>query len=256
MRRNSSQDSEGSDAHVSKTTTTTTTTSSSTPTYSGQRASQQMSAVEGALGGQRSFLPPEIMAIVVPSLKVGASAGACGLFAGATAGILRGAPPFFFSIFAGGQWFALGSSYYASRLVAINAMGGEEKLSPGDKIKASAFAGGFAGTLGGLLRGPRNIVPGAIVFSVLGAGGQAYANRRAAKAEVESSADKNGFWAKWSPITQLSDEDYEKLLEERLLRVEADIAIIDDHIKQLRDSETQAQQDNHGESGKDKSSQV
>ncbi|KAK4224767.1 hypothetical protein QBC38DRAFT_370308 [Podospora fimiseda] len=240
MKRNSPQDPEVHDNHH----------------YSGQRAPQQMPAVEGISGGQRSFLPPEIMAIVVPSLKVGASAGACGLFAGAAAGILQGAPPVFFSVIAGGQWFALGTSYYASRLVAFNAMGGEEKLSPGDKTKASALAGGFAGTLGGLLRGPRNIVPGAIFMSALGAGGQAYANRRAAKAEVESSTDKKGFWAKWSPITQLSDEDYEKLLEERLLRVEADIAIMDDHIKQLRESESAATEGKQSESGNGKPGQV
>lgn len=83
------------------------------------------------------------------------------------------------------------------------------------------------------------------MFSVLGAGGQAYTNRREAKAEP--SADNKGFWAKWSPITQLSDEDYEKLLEERLLRVEADISIIDDHIKHLRDSENHAKQDSQDE---------
>ncbi|KAK4167571.1 hypothetical protein QBC43DRAFT_310991 [Cladorrhinum sp. PSN259] len=242
-----SQDSnQGSDAHTS--TSVTTTTSPSTPTYPAQRASPRVPAVEGASGSQRSFLPPEIMAIVVPSLKVGASAGACGLFAGAAAGIIRSAPPVFFAAVAGGQWFTLGSSYWASRLAAFNAMGGEARLSSGDKVKASAFAGGFAGTLGGLLRGPRNILPGAIVFSVLGAGGQAFANRRAAKAESETSTDKKGVWAKWSPITQLSDEDYEKLLEERLLRVEADIAVIDDHIKKLRDSEHQANQGEQGES--------
>ena len=86
------------------------------------------------------------------------------------------------------------------------------------------------------------------MFSVLGAGGQAYANRREAKAE--SSADNKSFWAKWSPVTQLSDEDYEKLLEERLLRVEADISIIDDHIKNLRDSENHAKQDSQDEPGK------
>ncbi|KAK0736893.1 hypothetical protein B0T21DRAFT_363975 [Apiosordaria backusii] len=191
---------------------------------------------------QRQFLPPEVMDIVVASLKVGGSAGACGLFIGGAAGILRGAPPVFFSLVAGGQWFALGSSYWAARLMAFNALGGEEKMTSGDKLKGSAFAGAFSGIVGGSLRGPRNIIPGAVVCSLLGVGGQAYANRREAKQrEAEKDPSKNkGFWhSSWSPITALSDQDYVNLLEEKLLRVEADIALIDDRIKQLRESDNQ-----------------
>ncbi|KAK4195576.1 hypothetical protein QBC40DRAFT_269179 [Triangularia verruculosa] len=194
---------------------------------------------------QRQFLPPEVMDIVVPSLRVGGSAGACGLFMGGAAGIIRGAPPVWFSLVAGGQWFTLGTSYWAARLVAFNALGGEEKLTFGDKIKGSALAGAFSGLVGGSLRGPRNIIPGAIVCSLLGVGGQAFANRREAKRkEAEKDPSKNkGFWhSSWSPITALSDQDYITMLEEKLLRVEADIALIDDRIKQLRDSDSQREE--------------
>lgn len=38
----------------------------------------------------------------------------------------------------------------------------------------------------------------------------------------------------WSPMQVLSDEDYEKMMQEKLLRVEADIAMIDDKIAALR----------------------
>lgn len=190
---------------------------------------------------QRQLLPQEVMDIVVPSLKVGGSAGACGLFMGGAAGILRGAPPVFFSLIAGGQWFALGSSYWAARLVAFNALGGEDKITPGDKLKGSTFAGAVSGVVGGSIRGPRNIIPGAIVCSLLGAGGQAFANRREAKqkeAEKDPSKNKRFWHSSWSPITALSDQDYVNLLEEKLLRVEADIALIDDRIRELREADS------------------
>ena len=75
------------------------------------------------------------------------------------------------------------------------------------------------------------------MFSLFGAGGQVIVNWRAARAASNPSTLGKGFWSRWSPLTRLSDQDYEKILEERLLRVEADIAIVDDHIKELRESE-------------------
>jgi hypothetical protein len=47
-----------------------------------------------------------------------------------------------------------------------------------------------------------------------------------------------------SPMQVLSDEDYEKMMQEKLLRVEADIAMIDDKIAALRKQaiEKEAQQ--------------
>ena len=35
---------------------------------------------------------------------------------------------------------------------------------------------------------------------------------------------------KWSPMKVLSDEDYESMLKERLLRIEAEIALLDEEI--------------------------
>jgi chromosome condensin MukBEF MukE localization factor len=40
--------------------------------------------------------------------------------------------------------------------------------------------------------------------------------------------------SKWSPMQVLSDEDYEKMMQEKLLRVEADIAMVDDKIEALK----------------------
>lgn len=145
----------------------------------------------------------------------------------------------------------------ATRLVALKRYGQDGEPTPTEKLKASTMAGSVAGTLGGMLSecwqtmwasdvltvqgGPRNILPGALMFSLFGAGGQAIVNWRTARAANKpSTPDKEGFWSRWSPLTPLSDQDYEKILEERILRVDADIAIVDDHIKELRESESQA----------------
>lgn len=39
---------------------------------------------------------------------------------------------------------------------------------------------------------------------------------------------------KWSPLTVLSDEDYGNMLKEKLLRVEAEIALVDEEMERLR----------------------
>lgn len=208
-----------------------------------QRPSEQASrkALEGpeneGPARPRHFLPPELMEIIVPSLKVGAATGTVGLFTGAVAGIVRSAPTLLFSIASGGQLFVLGSSYYASRLTALKVFRGDEEILPADKLKASTFAGGFAGLCGGLLRGPRNIIPGAIMFSLFGAGGQFVANKLDRRPRTDSGPNQGFLHSKWSPVTFLSDQEYEKILEEKLLRVETEIALVDDHIKALRDTE-------------------
>ena len=42
---------------------------------------------------------------------------------------------------------------------------------------------------------------------------------------------------KWSPMKKLSDEEYGNLLKERLLRIEADIALVDEELEKLRSEE-------------------
>jgi hypothetical protein len=137
-------------------------------------------------------------------------------------------------------------------------------------------AGGVAGSVAGVLSecpqvhacqaytdnvlgGPRNIFPGALIFSLFGAGGQVFANWWTAEAAKVPANSAGGFWSKYNPITKLSDQDYEKILEEQLLRVEADIAITDDRIKELVESEsrtkdqetTQAERSNRTSPGKE-----
>ncbi|KAK0623491.1 hypothetical protein B0T14DRAFT_179959 [Immersiella caudata] len=190
---------------------------------------------------ERTLLPPELMAIVTPSLKVGAVTGTLGLFTGAAAGIIRSAPPALFSVVMGGQMFILGSSYYASRLVALKAFRGEDGIRPVDKLKASALAGGIAGTVGGAIRGPKNIMPGMIFFSLFGGAGQLVVNAISWNTKPDDeSATESFLKSKWSPVTFLTDEEYRKILDEKLLRVDVEIALVDDNIKELRAAEGQS----------------
>jgi hypothetical protein len=54
-----------------------------------------------------------------------------------------------------------------------------------------------------------------------------------------SSEPSKGFLrSKWSPVTYLSDQEYEKILQEKLLRVDAEIAVVDDTIREIRGAQS------------------
>ncbi|POS79040.1 hypothetical protein DHEL01_v202554 [Diaporthe helianthi] len=115
-----------------------------------------------------------------------------------------------------------------TREIAMAIYGPEHNVTPAQKVGASAIAGAVSVVpFGLLLRGPRSVIPGSVLFSLLGAGGQSALNRWPGS---ETSAKKSNGWftSKWSPMTKLSDEEYKVMLEEKILRVEADLAILDE----------------------------
>ncbi|KAK1979703.1 hypothetical protein LZ30DRAFT_725373 [Colletotrichum cereale] len=182
---------------------------------------------------RRGLLPPGLVDLMGPPLKVGALTGTIGMFSGIAAGIVRDSTPALFALASGIQWFALGSSYWLSRTVVMSAWGGEGKLSNSSKIQASAIAGGTAGMVGGLIRGPKNIVPGVIVFSLIGGTGQAFYNSMQDRPEV-TEKKKSFFESSWSPLKKLSDDEYREMIDEKMLKIDAEIALIDDKLVELR----------------------
>lgn len=82
------------------------------------------------------------------------------------------------------------------------------------------------------------LVPGAIIFSLLGYFGQSVFNRvdawqlenaqSATKPLMQRMAD-----SKWIPLRALSDQEYRDMLSEKLLGIEAEIALLDDKIEEL-----------------------
>ncbi|KAI0546255.1 hypothetical protein F4679DRAFT_558415 [Xylaria curta] len=177
----------------------------------------------------------ELWQIAAKSLQTGMVTGGIGLVVGAGSGIVRSAPPTLFAVFAGLQWFALGSSYMASRDLLHHAWGGEENMSSSDLVKASGVAGGISGMVGGMIRGPRNILPGMLFFGTLGAG-TSYVSQLT---RGDDSKPKTSWLdSKWSPMQRLSDRDYMNKIEEKILRLNAEIAIIDDNVASLKSSQS------------------
>ncbi|CAL3969349.1 unnamed protein product [Diplocarpon coronariae] len=190
---------------------------------------------------RQNDLPPELLEIIVPALEVGGVSGMCGLVVGGFTGIIRSSTPVLFALVSGIQWSVLGATFWASRRTVLHAWGKEE-LTPKEKISASTIAGGFAGTAGGLLRGRKNVIPGAIMFTLFGATGQALYNMADARvSKLSELPEKNlkDSWlnSKWSPMKVLSDAEYETMLQEKLLRVNAQIALVDESIEALRGQE-------------------
>lgn len=98
------------------------------------------------------------------------------------------------------------------------------------------------------------------MFAVFGAGGQALYNRldaqhleEAGKEEVVDGKGKGwkGSWldSKWSPMKVLSDAEYEDMLQEKLLKVNAEIALVDESIEALRGQERELQMKEMKEKG-------
>lgn len=75
---------------------------------------------------------------------------------------------------------------------------------------------------------------------VLGAGGQAVSNKLAAREPTPASkAGSKQDWlsSKWSPLTPLTDKEYENMLQEKILKLDAEIAMVDDNIAVLREKQ-------------------
>jgi hypothetical protein len=186
---------------------------------------------------------------------------------GAFYGTLRTQIPVLFAVVSGAQCFAIGTTFWMTRTTILHQTGllnwwnftrgaplyPRDDLNPSlsDKVRASTIAGAFTGcSLGILLRGPRNVIPGTIMFTLFGWSGQKgynYLDKRNSQ-ELREQAQLKAMGedrpketlvqkfakSKWSPMSVLTDEQYEDMLQEKLLKVEAEIAIIDERIEGVK----------------------
>ncbi|UKZ79459.1 hypothetical protein TrVFT333_007214 [Trichoderma virens FT-333] len=178
---------------------------------------------------KRGILPPEIIDLMVAPVKVGTWTGAAGVLAGVAGAIARDTSPVASGAVTGFQWFALGGSFWS-----VRAMGGDEQVRPVDKTIASTIGGSAAGAVAGLIRGPGKIVPAMAMWGVLGAGGQIVANGLSNRKPKVKDENDSWFRSKWSPLKKLTDQEYIDMMEEKILRVDVDIALIDDRIAELK----------------------
>ncbi|KAF2838143.1 hypothetical protein M501DRAFT_936155, partial [Patellaria atrata CBS 101060] len=176
--------------------------------------------------------------------------------------VIRSRRPVTVALAAGIQNFAIGTAFWASRHALLQTPFFTDQFRrdktgvviPGsngintsrERLYASTITSGIsAGAINGLLNGPRAIIPGIVIFSILGYTGQSIYNtldRRHAENQFSKATQKGpdenilqrAARSKWSPMSVLSNEKYEKMLQEKLLRIEADIAILDENIEKLR----------------------
>lgn len=180
---------------------------------------------------------------MMPALGVGAFTGASGFTVGLITGSLRSAHPALFAAVSGAQWFGLGTTFWYTRsIIGSAAFGGQVKRD--QEIACSTVAGSLAGGINGALRSRSNIIPGAIMLGLMGFAGQYGYNIFSARAasDPEKGSLLQRFAAmKWVPLKSLSNEEYERMLNEKLLSTEAEIAIIDERIAELRSSQPSGQ---------------
>ncbi|KAF2225890.1 hypothetical protein BDZ85DRAFT_192682, partial [Elsinoe ampelina] len=166
-----------------------------------------------------------------------------GFTVGSVAGLFRNASPGLFGLASGIQCFGAGTTFWASRSAVMAAWYRDAKLAtPRQRTYASTIAGGFTGVvMGWLTRGKRNVLPGAIMFSIFGASGQGLYNLLDAtnSRTLDEGSEKQGMmeWIakqKWSPFSILTDAEYENILKEKILKLDVEIALIDDRIGALR----------------------
>jgi hypothetical protein len=178
---------------------------------------------------------------IMPALGVGTFTGASGLAVGLITGSLRSAHPALFAAVSGAQWFGLGTTFWYTRNVIGSAAFGE-RLERNEEFACSTVAGALAGGINGAFRSRSNVIPGAIVMGLMGFAGQ-YGydifSTRAASDPERGSLFKRFAAMKWVPLKSLSNEEYERMLSERLLSTEAEIALIDERIAKLHASQSQ-----------------
>ncbi|KAG5934358.1 hypothetical protein E4U53_000710 [Claviceps sorghi] len=215
-------------------------------------ASDDNSPPANAVGRRQrpGFFPPQVVDLVAPPLKVGLYSGTVGILAGIGGAIARDTSPVASGFFSGVQWFMLGSSFWFTRNVGIRAYGGEDKMRPVDKVAVSGVAGSSAGAVAGLARGPARLLPAIVIWGLIGSSGQAVANRWSSTAEAgQAKADGTSWLWKMSPLKKLTDEEYMDIMKEKILKVEVDIALIDDRIAELRAAEEANRPTSTGENG-------
>ena len=113
--------------------------------------------------------------------------------------------------------------------------------------QASTLAGIFSGGVtGALTRGRRNAIPGALVFGLFGYAGQHVYNimdsSHSANLAIEDPRNLETdqyLWhriatSKWLPVRVWSDEEHENILKEKLLAIDAELAIVDEDMQDLR----------------------
>ncbi len=88
-----------------------------------------------------------------------------------------------------------------------------------------------------ILVGSRSIPHSMMFAGIAAGGGQLLVNHMAARKRDNDGDHSSWLGSRWSPLKKLTDAEYADMMSEKILRVEADIALIDEHIDKLKDQE-------------------
>ncbi|KAH9834287.1 hypothetical protein Tdes44962_MAKER08665 [Teratosphaeria destructans] len=180
-----------------------------------------------------------VAAVIKPALKVGLACGTAGFLFGGAAGIVKATTPFIFASVSGLQTFALGTTFWACRGTYLR-MQDVGNLKAHDYSVASAASGALSGGLVALVtRGRRNFIPATLMWSLIAGSGQLAYNTFSARPQTDQELPTESFWKhiaskSWSPVKVMSDGEYAELLKEKMLKVDVEIAILDDKIAALK----------------------
>lgn len=123
----------------------------------------------------------------------------------------------------------------ASRTLFLHTRLTKSESSPLASGVGAAMAGGFAGAIA---RGRWNVMPGALVFGVLGLTGQSLYDKATASDVTSTSITRQVSDQKpmrnWFPLKALEDREYERILQEKLVRVDSEIALLGEDIQTLQ----------------------
>ncbi|KAJ9612875.1 hypothetical protein H2200_002816 [Cladophialophora chaetospira] len=183
------------------------------------------------------FLKP-----VLPSLYVGAATGACGAAYGNIAGtLIQTSSPLAYTSLAATQWFTAGSTFFYCRSVLLS--GPLSRDSGLHKVAASGIAGSCSGAVASAFLPRGSLVTGSIMLGVAAALSQAGLNTMEGSTPFSGMASGiTSRIAALSPMKSLSDKEYEDLLRDKLLKVDVEIAVLDDQIADLRAAHEQYSQ--------------
>ncbi|KAI9890715.1 MAG: hypothetical protein M1814_003645 [Vezdaea aestivalis] len=169
-------------------------------------------------------------------LSVGSGTGVAGLMVGSVYGILRSQRPVLFASVYGLQCFAAGTVFWGSRSTALWGWATEHPTST-QKVLATTQAGALTGGLLNLVqRGRRHIIISMLTTGFLAGSIQGLSNfSQPLKLGTALQDTKSKFRSiassQWSPVKSLSDEEYVSVIKERILKLDVEIALVEDSIK-------------------------
>ncbi|ESZ98392.1 hypothetical protein SBOR_1270 [Sclerotinia borealis F-4128] len=199
------------------------------------------------------------MDIIKPALQFGGLSALSGTIFGGFSGILVSRTPVLFAVASSIQWGVIGTTFWGTRTALLSRYK-TASMYPTSQEKAlsTAIAASLAGATGGILRGPKNILPGFVVFGAAGYVGQriydAVDERKMEELRLAEGGKKESgeSWmnSRWVPWKKLTDDEYEGMLKERLLKVDAEIAILEDNLEALRGQQNNEARKLEGINGK------